>query len=39
MYKGKEALIPLHEDSLEKLDVTNRKVFVTLPDGLLEIYQ
>jgi 16S rRNA processing protein RimM len=35
---GKEALVPVHEDSLEKIDVKNRKVFVTLPDGLLEIY-
>ena len=39
LYNGKEALIPLHEDSLEKLDIKNRKVFVTLPDGLLEIYK
>jgi 16S rRNA processing protein RimM len=38
MYKGKEALIPIHEDSLEKVDQKNRKVFVTLPEGLLEIY-
>ena len=39
MYNGKEALIPVHEDSLEKVDTKNRKVFVTLPDGLLEIYE
>jgi len=39
MLKGKEALIPLHEESLEKLDTKNRKVYVSLPDGLLEIYQ
>jgi len=32
-------LIPIHEDSLEKIDTKNRKVFVTLPDGLLEIYE
>jgi len=38
LYNGKEALIPIHEDSLEKMDTKNRKVFVTLPDGLLEIY-
>jgi 16S rRNA processing protein RimM len=38
-YKGKEALIPVHEDSLEKVDTKNRKVFVTLPHGLLEIYE
>jgi 16S rRNA processing protein RimM len=39
IYNGKEALIPIHEDSLEKVDIKNRKVFVTLPDGLLEIYK
>ncbi|HTB53272.1 MAG TPA: ribosome maturation factor RimM [Ferruginibacter sp.] len=36
---GKEALIPIHEESLEKIDQKNRKVFVTLPDGLLDIYK
>jgi 16S rRNA processing protein RimM len=36
---GKEALIPVHEDSLEKVDAKNRKVYVTLPDGLLDIYK
>jgi 16S rRNA processing protein RimM len=39
VYNGKEALIPIHENSLEKVDIKNRKVFVTLPDGLLEIYK
>lgn len=38
-YKGKEALIPVHEESLDKVDKKNRKVYVTLPDGLLEIYK
>ena len=36
---GKEALIPIHGESLEKIDKKNRKVFVTLPDGLLDIYR
>jgi 16S rRNA processing protein RimM len=36
---GKEALIPIHDESLEKIDKKNRKVFVTLPDGLLDIYR
>jgi len=36
---GKEALIPIHEGSLEKIDLKNRKVYVTLPDGLLDIYR
>lgn len=36
---GKEALIPIHGESLDKIDQKNRKVYVTLPDGLLEIYR
>ena len=36
---GKEALIPIHGESLDKIDQKNRKVFVTLPDGLLDIYR
>jgi len=39
LYHGKEALIPIHEASLEKIDKKNRKVFVALPDGLLDIYR
>jgi 16S rRNA processing protein RimM len=38
LLNGKEALIPIHDDSLEKVDAKNRKVYVTLPDGLLDIY-
>ncbi len=38
MYNGKEALIPIHEASLIKIDKKNKKIFVELPDGLLEIY-
>jgi 16S rRNA processing protein RimM len=39
LYKGKEALIPVHEDSLVKIDKKNKKVFVELPEGLLDIYE
>ncbi|MGI8581574.1 MAG: ribosome maturation factor RimM [Chitinophagaceae bacterium] len=39
LLKGKEALIPIHEEFLDKIDKKNRKVFLTLPDGLLEIYR
>lgn len=35
---GKEALIPLHEETLDNIDHTKKEVHVTLPDGLLEIY-
>jgi len=38
MYKGNEALIPLHQESLNKIDKKKKQVYVTLPDGLLEIY-
>ena len=39
MLDGKEALIPIHQESLDKIDQINRKVYVTLPDGLLDIYR
>ena len=38
MYQGNEALIPIHEESLEKIDKKQKQVFVTLPEGLLDIY-
>ncbi len=34
-----EALIPLHDETLDKIDRTLREVHVTLPEGLLDIYQ
>lgn len=37
--EGKEALIPLHEDSLEKIDKKKKLVHVVLPDGLLDVYR
>ena len=39
MIDAKEVLIPIHENSLEKIDKKNRKLFVNLPDGLLDIYK
>lgn len=38
-YQGKEALIPLHEETLDKVDHKKQEVHVTLPDGLLDIYR
>lgn len=38
LYKGNEALIPVHQDSLLKLDKKNRKIYIEVPDGLLDIY-
>jgi 16S rRNA processing protein RimM len=36
---GKEALIPVHEGSLQKIDKKKRQVHVELPEGLLDIYR
>ncbi|MEO5647333.1 MAG: ribosome maturation factor RimM [Chitinophagaceae bacterium] len=38
MINNNEALIPIHEETLDKVDKKGRKVYVTLPDGLLDIY-
>lgn len=35
--QGKEVLIPLHEESLKQVDHKAKKIFVSLPDGLLDI--
>ena len=37
--EGREALIPIHEETLRKVDKKGRKVFVELPDGLLDVYR
>lgn len=37
--EGNEALIPLHAETLDKIDRVGQKVYVTLPDGLLDIYR
>lgn len=36
--KGKEVLIPLHEETLKKVNHKKKEVMVELPDGLLDIY-
>jgi 16S rRNA processing protein RimM len=36
---GKEALIPMHEQTLRRVDVKRREVHVELPDGLLDVYR
>jgi 16S rRNA processing protein RimM len=33
----KEVFIPIHENSLEKTDKKSRKLYVNLPDGLLDL--
>lgn len=38
IYKGYEALIPIHQESLKKIDQKKKQVFVDLPEGLLDIY-
>ena len=36
--EGKEVLIPLHEETLQKIDRKKNEVHVILPDGLLDVY-
>jgi 16S rRNA processing protein RimM len=36
---GKEALIPIHEETLLHIDQQKREVRVELPDGLLDVYR
>lgn len=36
--KGKEALIPLHEETIRGVNHKKKEVIVELPEGLLEIY-
>ena len=36
---GNEALIPIHEQTLRKVDQKKREVHVELPDGLLDVYR
>lgn len=38
LWKGKDALIPLHEDFLDKIDQKKKLVYVNLPEGLMDIY-
>ncbi|MEI2750801.1 MAG: ribosome maturation factor RimM [Ferruginibacter sp.] len=38
IYKGKEAMIPVHEASLLKIDKKKRIVHVDLPEGLMDIF-
>ena len=35
---GKDALIPLHEETLLKIDKKKKQVQVTLPNGLLDVF-
>jgi 16S rRNA processing protein RimM len=37
-YKEKEALVPLVEGIVTKIDIKNRQITVDLPEGLLEVY-
>ena len=38
LYKEKEVLFPLSDETLVKIDRENKKIIVTLPDGLLDVY-
>ena len=36
--KGKDVLIPLHEETLLKVDRKGKKVYVELPEGLIDVF-
>lgn len=36
--QGKEVLLPVNESTLQKIDHKNQRIFLILPEGLLEIY-
>ena len=36
---GKEALIPIHQETLKKIDKVKKQVHVILPEGLLDIFR
>lgn len=38
MVRGKEVFIPLHEETLKKVDHQYKNITVKLPDGLLDVY-
>jgi 16S rRNA processing protein RimM len=38
MYKNKEVLIPLHQETLKGIDRNKQIIEVTLPEGLLDVY-
>ena len=37
-YKEKEILVPLIEQTIDKLDIKTKTIHMTLPEGLLEVY-
>ena len=37
-YQGKEVLIPIHNDLIQRVDKDKETVTVSIPDGLLDIY-
>lgn len=37
-YKGKEVLIPINDEVIVRVDRKESKLYVSLPDGLLEVY-
>ncbi|WP_447641315.1 MULTISPECIES: ribosome maturation factor RimM [Chitinophagaceae] len=36
--EGKEVLVPLHEEIIDRIDHNKKAVYAELPDGLLDIY-
>lgn len=39
LIEEKEAFVPLHEGTLEKIDKKKQEIYVVLPEGLLDVYR
>jgi 16S rRNA processing protein RimM len=37
-YKGKEVILPLVDDFIEKIDEEGKKIYFNAPEGLIEVY-
>jgi 16S rRNA processing protein RimM len=37
-YKGKEVLVPIRDEFIEKLDKNSRSIYLNLPEGLIDVY-
>ena len=37
-YKSKEILVPINDEFIEKLNKKNKTIYLSLPDGLLDLY-
>lgn len=37
-HQGKDVLVPINDNLIEKMDKSNKTIFLDLPDGLIDLY-